>query len=197
MPAALEIRRGKPMGDEEVAITCMDGFDLVSKARLINGALSGGPVEDGRGPGGRSGVMTRFVAERRKRGLPLSEGKSVIGDYCGLILGGELDGVRGDLQHACDKRQRLLSRSLGIISQEDVSQVMLQHWAGIYCLAASFRRSLFAVGQEILKQITVLDSPEGSWGSCWRQFWTKYLLVHSWPRWRRPTSGPKSALTSR
>ena len=93
------MRRDRVMVEDEVAVTCMDRFDLVSKVRMINGTLAGGPVEDGRVPGGRSGIMARFVESCQKRGLPLNQGKSVIADFCGVILGGELDGARGVLQH--------------------------------------------------------------------------------------------------
>ena len=100
VPSELGMRKDRAMPDDEIAVTCMDGFDLVSKVRLINGTLAGGEVEGGRVPGGRSGIMTRFVQECNKRGLPLNAGESVIGDFCGVILGGELDGVRGVLRHS-------------------------------------------------------------------------------------------------
>ena len=67
VPAELEMRRDKVMPEDEVAVTCMDGFDLVSKVRLINGTLAGGLVEDGRVPGSRSGIMARFVDACRRR----------------------------------------------------------------------------------------------------------------------------------
>ena len=153
----LEMRKDHPMSEDEVAITCMDGFDLVSKVRLINGTLTGGHVEGGRAHGGRFGIMTRFVQACQLRGLPFDDGKSVLEDFCGLISGGELGGARGMIQHARDKSQRLATRSLGILSQDEASEVMLQHWAGLYCFAASFRRNLFSVGQEIFKEISCLD----------------------------------------
>lgn len=115
------------MPDDEIAVTCMDGFDSVSKVRLINGTLVGGEVEGGRVPGGRSGIMARFIEECRKRGLPLNAEKSVTFFCCGVILGGELDGIRGVLRHSRGKGQRLVARSLALISQEDSSLVMLQH----------------------------------------------------------------------
>ena len=54
VPEQLEMRKDQPMPGDEVAINCMDGFDLVSKACLIIGTLAGGQVEDGRAEGGRS-----------------------------------------------------------------------------------------------------------------------------------------------
>ena len=114
-------------------------------------------------PGGRSGIMARFVEECQKRGLPLNVGKSVIGDFSGIILGGELDGVRGNLRRSRDKGQRLVARSLALVCQEDSSLVMLRHWAGIFCFASSFRRNLFAIGQEIFKHIALLDASKIKW----------------------------------
>ena len=89
------------------------------------------------------------MQECRKRGLPLNEGKSVLQSYCATILGGELDGVAGRLMHARDKSFRLSARSLALLSLPLVPQVAAQHWAGLFCFMASFRRPIFAVVQEI------------------------------------------------
>lgn len=96
----------------------------------------------------KSPVMQRFVFECNLRKLPLGEGKQVVKTLNSLILGGELDGF-GMLRRARDKSAKITMCTLSLRSIDLVSQASVQHWAGLFCFAAGFRRPLFAAVQDI------------------------------------------------
>jgi hypothetical protein len=65
------------------------------------------------------------------------------------ILGGEFDGALGVLRHVREKGFRMFNRTLALLSLQEVPQVSCQHWAGLFCFMAQFRRPVFAAVQEI------------------------------------------------
>ena len=93
--------------------------------------------------------MKRFGKECKKRKLPLNKGKAVIKSFCSTILGGELDGIAGWLMHERGKGLKFIGRSLALLSLPKVSQAAMQHWCGLFCFMASFRRPLFSLAQEV------------------------------------------------
>ena len=42
-----------------------------------------------------------------------------------------------------------MCRTLALLSLDSVSQASVQHWAGLFCFGAGFRRPLFSIVQEI------------------------------------------------
>ena len=42
-----------------------------------------------------------------------------------------------------------MCKTLALLSLDSVSQTSLQHWAGLFCIGAGFRRPLFSIVQEI------------------------------------------------
>ena len=154
IPPSLEVCPGRPFPSCDAAVVCMDGFDYFTKLRIdqdelrrVQGVLKFDSA-------GRSSELSRFVLECQRRNLPLNEGKSVLQKFCSSVLGGELDGLRGVLMHARDKNFKFASRTLALLSLPEVPQVALQHWTGIFCFMASFRRPLFCVVQEFSPFIT-------------------------------------------
>ena len=134
----------------------MDGFDLITRLKIVRGHLVGAHTELRFDEKGKSLEMSRFVTECRRRGLPLNEGKSVMQSFCASILGGELDGVAGVLMHSREKGFRMFNRSLALLSLPEVPQVSCQHWAGLFCFMAQFRRPTFSAVQEIFPFIMSL-----------------------------------------
>ncbi len=143
-----EVRADKGAPLSSAAVVCMDGFDLVTRLKTFRDILGAAQGHPAFSVDGKSLDMARFVMERRRRNLPLNVGKEVMQDFCATILCGELDGVAGILMHARDKGSRLASRTLAVFILEKAPQVTMQHWAGIFCFIASFRRPLFAVAQD-------------------------------------------------
>lgn len=153
VPASLEMRKDQPLPTDDIMVVCIDGADLVSKLKVVNGALDVAGWSAGGNSDERTPVFANFVDQCRRRNLPLNEGKKVVREYNVLILGGELDGIRGSLMHSRVKGHQLASRTLALLSLDVVPQVALQHWAGRFCFAASFLRSLFSIPQEIFPAI--------------------------------------------
>ena len=49
---------------------------------------------------------------------------------------------------------RLFGRTLALLSLDEVGQAPLQHWCGLFCFAAGFRRPLFSILQEFVPCIS-------------------------------------------
>ena len=120
----------------------MDGFDYVERVKLISSGFNKDVSQ-------RPKEVFQFVETCRKLGLPLSASKSLIRGLSACTLGGEIDGVAGKISQSRDKTFKYLCKSLTLLSFESVSQVTLQHWAGMFCFGAGFRRPLFSVVQDI------------------------------------------------
>lgn len=144
-----ELRVGQPFPLEQVAVTCIDGFDVVSRE----------PPEHARDSGGRLFSLAAFASVCAQLGLPLNAGKQVVQAYNASLLGGELDGRTGVLRHERAKSHKLMNKTLALLSFPAVAQAPLQHWAGVYAFAAGFRRPLFSVLQELFTCISSFVDP--------------------------------------
>lgn len=155
VPPVVELRRDMALPDPEVAVVCMDGADIVSKAKIGVGAMQ--VQGTNQMAGDQSRILARFVAEYAKQKLPVKQGKSVEMSLDGMIFGGELDGVLGTLMHGRKNGKRLVNRSLGLLAMKRVPQVTPQHWAGLFCFMKSFRRPMFSIGQDMLPAISAYE----------------------------------------
>ena len=136
-----------PKGDE-LTVVCMDGVDHLRKVKAAAAA-----VEETSG-------HRRFAEECQRLGLPLNAGKRLIAGSYASLLGGELDGVAGVLAHAKDKNAKFMSKSIALCSMRSWSAAALQHWTGVFCFGAGFRRPAFSVLQEIFVLIASLGETE-------------------------------------
>ena len=144
-----ELHKEKPMpkGDE-LTVVCMDGVDHLRKVKAAAAEMQ------------ETDSHKRFAEVCAQLGLPLNEGKRLIaGSYAGL-LGGELDGVAGVLSHARDKNARFLTKSVALCSLRSWSAPVLQHWTGLFCFGAGFRRPTFSILQEVFVLIAGLGDEE-------------------------------------
>ena len=83
-------------------------------------------------------------------------------EFYGAILGGELDGIRGTLGVSPEKGHSFVAKTCAILSVQKSTQVICQHWAGLFCFAAGFRRPLFAVLEQFVSFIVEMDSRHDS-----------------------------------
>ena len=60
-----------------------------------------------------------------------------------------MDGVTGKVSHSREKSFKFMCKTLALLSLDSVSQTSLQHWAGLFCFGAGFRRPLFSIVREI------------------------------------------------
>ena len=136
-----------PKGDE-LTVVCMDGVDHMRKVKAATAATQ------------ETRSHKRFAEECERLGLPLNAGKCLIdGSYAGL-LGGELDRVAGVFSHARDKNAKFLTKSIALCSLRSWTAPELQHWAGLFCFGAGFRRSTFSILQEVFVLIAGLGDEE-------------------------------------
>ena len=104
VPANLEMLRNRSLAQDEIAITCLDGVDIVRKLQDVASSLQNNlfvPTSEG---GLQLPYMQAFIKECEKRKLPLNIGKSVVRQFTSRILGGELLGLDGVRSHARKKR---------------------------------------------------------------------------------------------
>lgn len=136
---SLEVRGDKPFPVGDAVITCMDGFEKISKVFCEAECAR---VE-------KDAKMHAFSDLAAKLGLPLNVSKQVICSVDAAILGSELNGKTGLLRHRRDKSMNLFGRTLARLSLDEVGQAPIQHWCGLLCFAAGFRRPLFSVLQDV------------------------------------------------
>ena len=141
VPESSEMRRDRRLPPDDVSVVCMDGFDFFRKV----------PLSEFLGPNslGETEEHEKFVKRCKEIGLPLNAGKSLVRCLQGNVLGGELDGSKGTLQHSRSKGHKFLQTTLALLAMKSPSQAALQHWAGTACFAAGFRRPIFSVLEEI------------------------------------------------
>ena len=138
-------------------VACMDGADYITRLRIMNSELRRHDGTELPKAGERHPIMEKFVKVCAILGLPINVGKKVIQDFNGAILGGELDGIRGSLGVAPDKSHKFVGKTCSLLSVPKASQLACQHWAGIYCVAAGFRRPLFSALEHLFSFIVKLD----------------------------------------
>eukprot|EP00959_Pyramimonas_sp_CCMP1952_P459965 9479104-Pyramimonas_sp.AAC.2 len=127
VPPFCELRKDTAVPTQDIAIACMDGYDHLSKVKLLVDDISEAPP-------GRSGPMERFVAVCAAQGAPLNAGKSLVRGLRAGIRGGELDGLRGRLMHGREKSLKFCMKSLTLLGGPAWSAGHLpfhqQLWAG-------------------------------------------------------------------
>ena len=60
-----------------------------------------------------------------------------------------MNGVSGKVSRSREKSFKFLCKTLALLSLGSVSKTSLQHWAGLFCFGAGFRRPLFSIVQGI------------------------------------------------
>ena len=145
-----EMRKDKGVPPEDVAVVCMDGFDFLRRVPL-------GPDPEAC----ESPEHAAFVETCARLNIPLNAGKSLVSSAKAQILGGEFDGKQGALRHNPTKGHQLFWKSVALATQAEWSLAAVQHWAGLACFAAGFRRPIFSVLQEVFTFIT-----DARWDTC-------------------------------
>ena len=153
---ATELHKDRPLpSGPDITIVCMDGIDHVRKASAVL-RCAGGPAE--------SEGHRRFVETCARLRLPLNAGKRLLRASHGVLLGGELDGLRGWLSHARSKAEALVAKAVVLLGTALWTDGALQHWIGSFCFGASFRRPLFAVLEEVFTFAAAIEHSAGQPG---------------------------------
>ena len=140
-------------------VACMDGADYLTRLREVGAELRRWDGAELPEAGQRHPVMQRFVDACAKLGLPVNAAKKVVQDFDGAILGDELDGIRGALSIAPEKGHKFVGKTCALLTVPKATQVACQHWSGLFCFAAGFRRPLFAVLEQIFGFIVEMEDP--------------------------------------
>ena len=154
----LDVNPRQRVLEGDAVVGCMDGADYFTRLRIVGVVLrrsDGGELPK---PGEVHPVMAAFVRTCKSLGLPRNLGTQAIQEFHGAVLGGELDGIKGVLRVALEKAHGFVSRTCALFAEEQVTQVGCQHWSGLFCFAARFRRPLFSLLEEIFVFIVEFDS---------------------------------------
>ncbi|CAK0858151.1 unnamed protein product [Prorocentrum cordatum] len=138
-----EVAKGSlfPTGPD-YSMVVLDSFDYV---RVLDKALAGSELER------ESPEHARFVGVCRELGLPLNVGKRLVGSYRATIQGGESDGKLGLYAHARRRSRHAIRLSMGMLMDSAWTEGVVRHWGGLACYAASYRRPLYSVLQDIFR----------------------------------------------
>ena len=155
---ALDVNPRQRVLEGDAAVGCMDGADYFTRLRIVWGVLrrsNGGELP---GPGERHPVMVAFARACKALGLPINHGKRIVQDFHGAVLGGEMDGINGVLRVALEKGHGFVARTCALLAEDQVTQVGCQHWSGLFCSAAGFRRPVFSILEEIFVFIVEFET---------------------------------------
>ncbi|CAK0870625.1 unnamed protein product [Prorocentrum cordatum] len=138
-----EVAKGSlvPTGPD-YSMVVLDSFDYV---RVLDKALAGSELER------ESPEHARFVGVCRELGLPLNVGKRLVGSYRATIQGGEFDLKLGLYAHARRRSRHAIRLSMGMLMDSAWTEGVVRHWGGLACYAASYRRPLYSVLQDIFR----------------------------------------------
>eukprot|EP00435_Cladocopium_sp_Y103_P067422 s217_g30.t1 len=103
----------------------------------------------------------RFTATCKKFGLSLNTGKRLVGAVKGSLQGGVLDGEKGVFHSAPEKQATLIGYGLMLLSQEEVSEFELRHFAGKALFNMAFRRPAMSLFEHIFYDIEKLCKERG------------------------------------
>ena len=147
---SIELCKDSDLPEGDVSIVCMDGFDFIKRVKML-GDMFDAPSRE------RSKEMESFITTCRDLGLPLNASKQLIQGLRASVLGGEVDGLSGRIMHSREKGFKMMLKTLALLTLDRVSRTHVQHWCGLFCFAAGFRRPLFSVLQEVFSIYTELS----------------------------------------
>ena len=141
---AVDVNPRQRVIDGDALVGCMDGADYFTRLKVVHGVLQRSDGGELPPEGVRHPVMKGFVNACEGLGLPINHGKQIIQEFHNAVLGGEMDGIGGVLRVAPEKSHGFVAKTCALLAEQEVTQVACQHWAGLYCFEAGFRRPLFA-----------------------------------------------------
>ena len=103
--------------------------------------------------GGTSERHDRFTDLCAQKGLPLNEGKRLVGATKGTLQGGLLNGEKGWYQLASDKQVDLIGLCCSLLGHEVWKEFELRHFIGKATFGMCFRRPLLSIFQNIFADL--------------------------------------------
>ena len=130
--------------DDSISVVYLDSYDEVRRVKAEYKELLEGTS---------SKRHQRFVATCESLGLPLNQGKRLIGAVQGTLQGGDLDGQTGTLGASHDKKVGLLGVAAALLGQGKATEFELRHFVGKTIFAMAFRRPTMAFLEEVFVDI--------------------------------------------
>ena len=153
IPLESEISKIKPFPkDPSASLVYLDSYDELRKVDAAYGGLLEGEESE---------RHARFSSTCRKFGLSLNTGKRLVGAVRGSLQGGVLDGQKGVFHSAPEKQASLVGYGLLLLSQEEVSEFELRHFAGKALFNMAFRRPALSIFESIFYDIEALSRQSG------------------------------------
>ena len=153
IPLTSEISKMKRFPeDPSASLVYLDSYDEIRKIDASYGELLEGKESE---------RHKRFAATCKRFGLSLNTGKRLAGAVKGSLQGGTLDGVRGTFHASADKQASLLGYGLMLLSQEQVSEFELRHFAGKALFNMAFRRPAMSIFESVFYDIEALSKSGG------------------------------------
>ena len=145
VPLSSEVAKTKNLpADDDLTVIYLDSFDQLRKLREGCHEVLTNQISD---------RHVRFLAVCKKFGLPLNEGKRLVGATRGSLQGGELDGLQGRYGLAHEKMAEIIGLGAALLGQEKWTEASLRHFVGKATFGCCFRRPLFAVMEHLFEEI--------------------------------------------
>ena len=138
--------------DDSVSVVYLDSYD---ELRRVNKGLA--EVLSG----GMSQRHQRFVDTCKELGLPLNEGKRLVGAVYGTLQGGGFDGSLGIFEASPDKKLGLISLALVLMATGFATEFEIRHFVGKMIFAMAFRRPTMSFLESIFVDMRRAQSARG------------------------------------
>lgn len=141
------VQKDRPLPEDKfLSVVYLDNYDEIQIFKKVRKELT---KENHEG----TETRRRFSRVCNELGLPLNKAKQLIGAYVGGMQGGEFHGKHGVLKLGRDKLEDFIAISLALLALPVATEFQIRHWVGKAAFAATFRRPLFAVLQEVFELI--------------------------------------------
>ena len=130
--------------DDSISVVYLDSYDEVRRVKAeYKGLLEGTS----------SKRHKSFVATCEELGLPLNQGKRLIGAVQGTLQGGDLGGQTGTFGASHDKKVGLMGIASALLGQGRATEFELRHFVGKAIFAMAFRRPTMSLVEEVFVDI--------------------------------------------
>ena len=117
--------------DDSVSVVYLDSYDELRRINKGCREVLSGQI---------SHRHQRFVNTCNELGLPLNEGKRLVGAVFGSLQGGGFDGSAGIFEASPDKKHGLLTLALAIMATGRATEFEIRHFVGKLIFIMAFRR---------------------------------------------------------
>ncbi len=138
--------------DDSVSVVYLDSYDELRRVDKGCREVLSGQISHRR---------QRFVNTCNELGLPLNEGKRLVGAVFGSLQGGGFDGSAGIFEASPDKKHGLLTPALAMMATGRATEFEIRHFVGKLICIMAFRRPTMSFLEAIFVDMRKAQNTKG------------------------------------